>query len=202
MVLLFLLALVSNPGLCFAEQPKEVLQDGIEKALRILEDPVYQNDGQKASQLRELEAVLRQLFDFKEFSRRVLASKNKEFTPKQRSEFSRAFAQFLSNFYLRQVQKRYQNEQVIVLSQKIVSDSKATVNIIIQTKGIEIPVKVWMTNRSRRWKTYNIHIMGISAVKFYRTQIHALLQKKSPEQLIQELKDRVEGQKKLAQRQS
>jgi phospholipid transport system substrate-binding protein len=176
----------------------DVLKDGAEEALQILNDPEYRDDAQKALQRQKLESILKRIFDFKEFSRLVLTSSDQAFSAGQREEFADVFEHFLSNFYIGQLQKRYQDEKVQILSQEMINESKAVVSARVETGGLNVPLKIWMTRRSGIWKFYNVDILGINAVSFYRSQIQLVLQKKTLACLIRELRERVAVQEKLS----
>jgi ABC-type transporter MlaC component len=56
-------------------------------------------------------------------------------------------------------------------------------------------VEIKMLRRGDSWKAYDIAALGISAVRFYRSQFHVVLMKESPDQIIERLKvkiDRIE----------
>jgi len=49
-----------------------------------------------------------------------------------------------------------------------------------------------MLKRNGTWKAYNVVVSGVSAVWNYRTQFEELLLKKSPAQIIELVKSRME----------
>ena len=126
---IFLYLLIAVPSSSYAEQPLEDLRRGIDKGIQILEDPRYEDVSLKKVQQQKLWEATLQIFDFREFSRRVLASHWKKFTPEQRNDFSRTFAEFLGKFYLRRLQARYNGEKVFYVDQKLISKSRALVEI-------------------------------------------------------------------------
>jgi phospholipid transport system substrate-binding protein len=134
---------------------------------------------------------MQQIFDFREFSRRVLASHWKKFTPEQRDEFSQRFAEFLGKFYLSRVQRRYNGEKVFYVSQKLISESRALAEIKVLWKDVEIPVELRMKKSNGTWKVYDLTALGISAVANYRAQFNGILKKQTPEEVIEALKEKV-----------
>ena len=90
------LILLTIPALAQGDQPLDALRKGVEEGLRVLQDPRYKQTDQKGAQQQKLMIVLEQLFDFREFSRRVLASNWKEFTLPERKEFIAVFREYLS----------------------------------------------------------------------------------------------------------
>jgi phospholipid transport system substrate-binding protein len=137
-----------------------------------------------------------QTFDFREFSRRVLASHWKKFTPQQRNEFSRAFAEFLGKFYLARLQTRYNGEKIFYISQKIVSKSRALVEIEVLWKNVEVPVELRMIKKGGTWKVYDLLALGISAVANYRAQFHGILPNNTPDQVIDIVREKISALEK------
>jgi phospholipid transport system substrate-binding protein len=185
-----LLIFFGAPALSFGEQPIEALKRGIDKGIRVLEDPIYHDASRKKKQLQRLWEITREIFDFKEFSRRVLASHWQKFTPQQQNDFIEAFGDFLGKFYLRRLQAIYNGEKVAYLDEEIIGKSKALVEIKVLWLNLEVPVRLRMTKRSGVWKVYDLSALGISAVANYRAQFNWILQKRSPEQVIELLKEK------------
>ncbi len=187
-------------ALADGDQPIDALRKGVEAGLRILKDPELNAPDQKNAQQQKLRIILEQLFDFQEFSRQVLASNWKKFTPAQREAFVRVFTDFLGKFYMSKLQEKYNDESLIYVSQKIKSATRALVNVKIVWKGQEIPIDLQMLKRGGRWKVYDIQLLGISAVKNYRAQFQFVLQKETPAQVIERLKMKTEELEKKDQK--
>jgi phospholipid transport system substrate-binding protein len=187
--LLFLTVIPAPAG---GDQPIEALRKGVEEGLRILKDPEFNNADRKEAQLQKLRLILGQLFDFREFSRRVLAAHWKDFTPSQREAFVRLFAEFLGRFYMGQLQERYTDERLIYVSQEMISASRALVRVKVVWKAKEIPIDLRMIKGKGQWKVYDIQMLGISAVRIYRAQFKSLLRKETPAQVIERLRKKIE----------
>ena len=188
-VCLFILAAI--PSLADGDQPLEALQKGVEEGLRILHDPKFKNAELKDAQ-QQLGIILQQLFDFREFSRRVLASNWKNFTPRQQEEFVSVFTEFLSKFYLGKLQEKYKDETLIYVGQELKTPTRALVNVKVVWRGQKIPVNLRMIKRKGLWKVYDIQVLGISAVRNYRAQFQFILRKETPGQVIERLKIKTE----------
>jgi phospholipid transport system substrate-binding protein len=188
---IFIITLITAPASALGEQPLETLQHGIDKGISVLQDSQYQDDSQKKEQVQKLWEVTREIFDFKEFSRRVLASHWKKFSSRQREEFVELIGELLGKTNLRKLQSRYNGEKVFYIDQKIISKSRALVEIKVLWKNLEIPVKLRMKKNSGKWKVYDLTALGISAVGNYRAQLNQILQKKSPEEVIEIFKEKI-----------
>jgi len=183
-----LLLLTAFPTLAEGNQPIEALQKGVEEGLRILNDPEFSDADRKDAQQQKLRIILEQHFDFREFSRRVLAANWENFTPSQREEFIRIFSEFLGRFYMGKLQEKYKDERLIYVSQEMMSARRALVRIKVAWKGQEIPLDLRMIRRKGLWKVYDIEAVGISAVRNYRAQFNSILSKETPAQVIELLK--------------
>jgi phospholipid transport system substrate-binding protein len=193
LIFLFLLAALEAPALSLDEQPLEALQQGIDASMKILKFPARKDPARKEIELQNLFEITRNIFDFEEFSRRVLASHWKEFTPGQRKEFVDVFSEFLGKFYLSKLQEKYNDEKVICLNQEIITTTRALIYIKVLLRSLEIPVKIRMIKRHETWKVYDLSVFGISAVMNYRAQFEMVLSKESPQQVIDRLKKKIAG---------
>jgi phospholipid transport system substrate-binding protein len=187
-IFIFLMMFICIPSLAHSARPIDVLKGAIDESISILKDPHYRKVAQKDLQHEKLWKIIQRVFDFKEFSKRVLGSNWKKFTPQQRKEFTNVFAKFLSKSYLRKVQERYKEEKFIFLSQDLSTDSKALVKTKIRFRSLEVPVNIRMLRRNGDWKVYDVIVLGVSAAKNYRAQFYVILLKESPAELIKRLK--------------
>ena len=186
----------STPAL--GEQPIEALQRGIDIGISILVDPHYQDPSRKQEQEQKLWEITQEYFDFTEFCRRVLASHWKKFTSPQREEFIQLTSELLGKLNMRKLQTRYNGEKIFYIDQKIISKSKALVEIKVLWKNLEFPVTLRMKKSHGKWKVYDLTAFGVSAVANYRAQIHQLMQKKSPDEMIEIFKEKIrEKEKKI-----
>ncbi|MCP4629949.1 MAG: ABC transporter substrate-binding protein [bacterium] len=190
-VFYFILIAVAIPSFSFALEPLEAVQQNVEKGIRVLEDPQYEDDSRKPEQMQILWEVMQQTYDFEEFSQKVLSSSWYKFSEPQRVEFVKIFSEFLGKFYLGKLQNRYSGQTVNYLGQKMLSDSRALVDIEIIWLNMKVPVTLRMTNRSGKWKVYDLTAVGINAVSNYRAQFKSIINKESPRQIIARLKEKI-----------
>jgi len=188
---LFGLIFMAAPSVLFALEPLEAVQQNVENGIRVLEDPQYQDDSRKQEQQELLWEIMQQTYDFKEFSRKVLASHWYKFSARQRVEFVQVFSEFLGKFYLGKLQDRYNGEKVVFLGQQMISRSKALVEIEVSWKKLKIPLTLRVTNRSGQWKVYDLSALGINAVSNYRAQFKSILSKETPKQIIARIKKKI-----------
>ena len=73
----------------------------------------------------------------------------------------------------------------------------ALVEIKVLWKNLEIPVNLRMKKYRGKWKVYDVSAIGISTVSSYRAQLHQILQKKSPEEVIEIFKEKIREKEKI-----
>jgi phospholipid transport system substrate-binding protein len=187
--LLVILALSKDCNSHSAIQPIAVLQEGIGKVLRILEDPHYKQPTMRPAQKARLAEIADRLFDFREFSKLTLGPFWPRFTRTEQLEFVDAFTAFLKDAYIGIAQDQYTDEQVILLDQRLAERVKAQVNAKVVWKGMEVPIEFRLLQRGTTWKVYDVVFLGISGVRIYRAQFKAFLDTGTPAGLIKRLKE-------------
>ena len=192
--ILLTLALAALPGIASGEQPLDALKRTVDDGLRILKDPQYLAADRKEVQKKKLLEILYRDFDFTEFSRRVLADKWPLFSSVQRIEFIEVFSRFLAEYYLSRLQQYYTGENVGFRGQALTGLGRAIVKAHIIWESREFPVDVRMHFDGGRWKTYDVSVLGISAVQIYRAQFQEIMSTQSPVQVIDLIRRRIEAQ--------
>ena len=190
-LILCFLVLAAGSSMAYGDEPIEALQKGVQEGLQILQGPKFTDQELKEVQQQKLRLILEQLFDFYEFSRRVLASNWENFSPAQRETFVNVFTEFLGKFYMGKLQDKYKDERLIFESQEFKSPSRALVNIRVVWKGQKIPIDLLMIKRKGQWRVYDIQFLGVSAVRNYRAQFNSLLRKETPDQVIERMRQRI-----------
>lgn len=193
-MLIIVLLTIAPMAKAAAEDPMTVLKRPVNEFLKILSDPQYADETKKSEQRDELWAVARTIFDFEEISRRALARSWRDFTPPQQEEFVNVFAKILSNAYISKMQSSYRNDTVEFLDQEIFNKTKALVKTRVVRESIEIPMEYYMFDKDGNWKVYDITVEGVSLIRNYKSQFSKILLRKSPEELIRQLKEKAEKQ--------
>ena len=178
--------------LSYAEQPLDILRNSIDESINILMDSGYEDSSRKDIQRQQLWRILKQIFDFQEFTRLALGRNWYTFTPPQQREFTEYFSEFVNIYYLTRLQDRYNNEEIIFIKQNLMSSTRAVVHVKVLWRNQEVPVDIKMLRRENTWRVYDIVALGISAVRFYRGQFQELLRNESPEQVIERLKAKIQ----------
>ena len=192
----FVLLLIGLPLKAQSAQPLDVLRGHVDQVIGLLKNSRYQEAAKDDLQREKIWEIIRKAFNFEEMAKRAVSKDWRDFTPLQRERFSSAFSEFLGDTYLDKIQKGYRDEKVVYLDQEMLTDSKAQVKTKIIREGGEIPVVYSMQKENDTWKIYDVNIEGVSLVNNYRAQFSNILSKKSPDQLIEMLKKKLEKQEK------
>ena len=197
LILLVALLLLSFGQTATAADPTEVLKAPMDEALALLRDPQYKTDdpAKKAEQREKFWALIEPVFDFKELSKRTLARNWKKFNDAQQKEFAQVFSELMGNIYVDRIQGGYSDE-TIEFGDQILHESRplAVVKTFIVSSRNRIPVDYSLTKQGETWRVYDVKVEGVSLVKNYRSQFKEILSKDSPDQLIEQLKQKVAEQ--------
>jgi len=197
LILLVATLLLSFGQTATAADPTEVLKAPMDDALALLRDPQYKTDdpAKKAEQRAKFWALIEPVFDFKELSKRTLARNWKKFNDAQQTEFAQVFSELMGNIYVDRIQGGYSDE-TIEFGDQIIHESRplAVVKTTIVSSRNRIPVDYSLIQQGETWRVYDVKVEGVSLVKNYRSQFKEILSKDSPDQLIEQLKQKVAEQ--------
>ena len=171
-----------------SESPTEVVRATLTEVLRILADPKLKDPAQSASRRRMLEEVISSRFDYREMSKRTLASQWNRLSEAERAEFVELFKTFLSDRYGSRIDE-YSGEKVEYLGERL-EGQYAEVRTKLVSSKTQFPMDYRLINKSGKWYAYDIVADGISLVKNYRSQFERIIRADSYQQLVKRLRDR------------
>jgi phospholipid transport system substrate-binding protein len=186
---LLILAIVVTAGVARAAEPQAVLKNYIDSFVSVLRDPAYAGEAKKAEQSARLWEVIQGGFDFQGIAIVAVGANWQKFSPAEKDEFTKVFAQLLRTNYLKKIQENYRQQEVRILTQEIYDGKKALVKSSISRPGGDIPVDYRLWLRDGRWQIYDVAVEGVSLVQNYRTQFNELLLKGTPAGLVQRVKE-------------
>ncbi len=189
-ILLILFSVIPVWALTPADGALDFVRTSVDRVLTILRDPACKEESTREVQRQKLRILTEALFDYDEISRRVLGRERKAFTPEQMDEFSDLFTRLLEKIYLNRIEK-YSDEKVIYGKATMLSENKAEVETDVITASKQIPINYRIVYKHGEWRGYDVFIEGVSLVKNYRSQFNKILQKKTPEDLLQQLREKV-----------
>jgi phospholipid transport system substrate-binding protein len=183
-------ALALLPGPVEAGAPTERLRAAAEKAIQILDDPALQAEAQALERQAAVRAVVADLLDFAEISRRALGRHWRPLSEAEREEFVRLFRALLDRTYLPQI-KLYQGERIQFVGESVDGDFAAVQARVLTRRDQEASVIFRLHRPGERWLIYDISVEGISLVANYRAQFNQIIQRSSYEGLVTRIKQKL-----------
>jgi phospholipid transport system substrate-binding protein len=168
----------------------DFVSTSVDKVLNILRDPAFKEESTEEIQRQKLKTVVEALFNYDEISIMTLGRNRKSFTPEQIDEFSDLFTRLLEKIYLDRI-REYSDEKVIYGKTTMLSENKAEVETTVVTASKQILINYRVVFKYGEWRGYDVIIEGVSLVRNYRSQFNKILQKKTPEDLLQQLREKV-----------
>jgi phospholipid transport system substrate-binding protein len=165
-----------------------LLRTHIASLQQVLSDPKLAGD-EHLIQRRKLERdILQQLFDFQEMARRSLGANAHRYNDRL-GEFTPLFIDFLEHAYMGTLEEN--GDAKIQYLREIVVDDTVEINTKTSLKtGREYRVDYRLFLSPAGWRAYDVIVEGISLVGNYRSQFDRVLQKKSFDELLQDLREK------------
>ena len=186
--LLGLLLAFSNVS---ADAPAKQLKQSIDEVFSIIRNPELKESSHKDERRHLLAGVLEKVFHFREISKRALGRKWNKIERVERDEFVDVFKKLLEATYLARIE-REANGKVEFGKERILGKNKLVVETQVITADKEIPIHYNMMLKGDSWWIYDVKIEGVGLIKNYRTQFREILQKKSFQELLEQLKNKTE----------
>jgi len=105
----------------------------------------------------------------------------------QQEEFTDLFVGKLRNVYARQVENF--SGQTIEFEKAEERGGKVHLESYVRSRGDRISILYKLYKASDLWKIYDMEIQGVSIVSSYRAQFVPIIQERSPDALLQELRE-------------
>jgi phospholipid transport system substrate-binding protein len=170
------------------ETPTEAVRMVLTDVFRILDEPSLKAVSKQSERRRLLEEAIARRFEYREMSKRALASHWTPLTDAEREEFVELFKGFLSDRYAGKIEG-YSGERVHYLGERR-EGQFAEVRTKLVSNKVEIPMDYRLVNQHGRWYAYDIIADGVSLVKNYRSQFDKIIGSESYEELTKRLRNR------------
>lgn len=192
-ILFLLMAVCFLAVPAIAATPTASIQTRLDTVIAILQDPAYHNTDAAGAeeQYSKIFSEVKKAFDFKTISLLTTGKNWKRFSESQKTEFAALFAELLGNTYIQQVQENFRDEKVLYDSEDLLGKNKAEVHTHVLMNDKKIPILYKMRKRGDLWRVYDVKIEGISLVQNYRSQFSDFLFKHEPENLIDQIREKV-----------
>jgi phospholipid transport system substrate-binding protein len=178
------------PAVSVAGVATETLEKHVNELVRVLGDKTLEGEQGKMIKENTIRKISDDMFDFIELGKRTLGRNWIEFNADQRKEFVDLYRQLLESVYMGRLLE-YNDEKIVFEKELMLTQDKAEVFSNIVTADKSIPINYRLTLKDGHWKVYDISIEGVSMIKNYRTQFTEILSKKSPEAMLEDLRQKV-----------
>lgn len=167
-----------------SESAHEVVQTTLSEVFAVLDNPKLKESDKR----HRIEDIVANRFDYREMSKRTLASYWNRLSVEDRTEFVDLFRAFLSDRYAGRI-KDYSGEKVEYLNERVEGEY-AEIRTKLVSGKVDYPMDYRLINKDGRWYAYDIVVDGVSLVKNYRTQFEKIIRANSYEELVRRMKDR------------
>ncbi len=187
-------------GAVAGEAPTERIDAYIDKVLQVFQEAdSCTGDCDAKSELRKrLSGLSTEIFDFRIMSMMSLGRHWKKLSGPQQDTFVDLYRQLLETNYFEKIMEhfqkiqKYSKDKVEILDETLFSSRKAEVESVIRHDGKKIPVDYRLVLQDEQWKIYDVLVEGVSLISNYRKQFDEILFEKSPEEMLEALREKVE----------
>ena len=175
-----------------AVSPLDTVKGTVEQVLSVVREGKDKPGRERWERLRRISS---DFFDFDVVGRLALGRARKRFSKDQWEKFRDLFRDLLQDTYIKRIQD-YSDEKIVYDRERMLSRTKAQVDTRVVTGSKEIPITYRLVLRDGEWKGYDVLVEGVSLLKNYRSQFRRILRKKSPDELIEDLRAKVDELRK------
>jgi phospholipid transport system substrate-binding protein len=186
-ILVFLFTLVSAHG-AWAGPPTDQLRDGVDRVLKVLQDPELKGDTRITQRRIAIAKVADEIFDFGDMAKRALGQHWTQRTPAERGEFVRLFTDLVQRAYVSKVDQHAAATKMTFRGETVDNEYAVVQTTVPLSNGSKMPLDYRMHNTRAHWQVYDLSIDGISLVANYRAQFNKVIRTSSYAGLVAKLK--------------
>lgn len=187
---ILLILWLMSPLVTHSAVPVDMLREHVNKILEVLRDPALKGESGRKVKKERIRVISEEMFDFTELSKRSLGQNWDKFNPDQQKEFIKLYKSLLEETYSEKVTS-YTDEKIVIKKEVSLSEKTVEVQTTILTRTSEVPIYYRLMEKNGNWKVYDVVIEGVSLVSNYRTQFREILASKTPEALLEILRNKV-----------
>ncbi len=189
LIVFYLIVLMIPVVPATADSPLSTIRSHVNEVLDVLRSASPQTDAAEAAKKEKLRSIANRMFDFDTLSKWSMGKNWRKLNSEQKKEFVDLYKKILEKVYMDKL-LTYTDEEVLFKKDIMLTDNKAEVYTVIKTSSKEIPINYRVLQKSGKWQVYDVIIEGVSLIKNYRSQFDSILINKSPEELLQMLRDK------------
>jgi phospholipid transport system substrate-binding protein len=187
---ILLILWLMSPLVTHSAVPVDMLREHVNKILEVLRDPALKGESGRKVKKERIRVISEEMFDFTELSKRSLGQNWDKFNPDQQKEFIKLYKSLLEETYSEKVTS-YTDEKIVIKKEVSLSEKTVEVQTTVITKTSEVPIYYRLMEKNGNWKVYDVVIEGVSLVSNYRTQFREILATKTPEAVLEILRNKV-----------
>lgn len=169
-----------------SEDAFRLVRNTVNDVLKILSDRKINETEQRD----KVYNIISERINFQSMSRRILATNWKKTSDKQKHEFQRLFREILLETYWTRI-RRYTDERVEYITGAVDKDNYATVDTIIVTESVEIPISYRMERIDGKWMAYDFLVESLSLVVNFRVEYRNIIKLFGIDGLLEHMKREV-----------
>lgn len=169
------------------DDPAPAVMDTVNQVLAVLRDTTMTEPDKRA----KVYALAEGRIDFEGMSRRILAVDWKSLNDAQRAKFQGLFRQLLLDSYWAQMRK-YKDEKAEYVTAILEGEEEATVDTIIISGNVEIPVTYRMTKTNGKWMAYDILVESLSLTSNYRNEYRNVIKSRGIDGLFERMQAQID----------
>jgi phospholipid transport system substrate-binding protein len=183
-----LICLYSFSAQAAEESPGKIVKQTLDQVLLVLKD----NSLAEEKKRKIVFELVKERINFKDMSRRVLATNWSVATEAQQAEFVSLFQEVLLNTYWLRV-KRYAGERIEYITVSSDKENYATVDTIIvsDNNDVKIPISYRMKRFVEVWFAYDFTVENLSLVQSYRNEYRAVVKNFGIDGLLDQMKQEI-----------
>jgi len=168
--------------------PTEQMRPFIDKVTNVLADPELKKLPKKEQSQRVI-TVVRERFDFREMSKRVLGRHWRSLTDAEKTQFEELFTQLLQYAYVEKIDE-YSGQKVEFTQQRIRGE-RAEVQTLLVEAGRSIPVSYILQLQGDQWMAYDVVVEGVSLIRNYMEQFQQIITQDGYPRLVEQIKSKI-----------
>jgi phospholipid transport system substrate-binding protein len=187
-----------------AGEPLEKIRQTVDDVVAVLSDEALKAPGRAEERRQKIRQAVFQRFGFDEMAQRALAQHWRKRTPEERKEFVAVFSDLLERSYIDKVESYGGGKQNILYTKETIDkDGYASVRSeIVNKRDMNVEVEYRLLQRDGNWAVYDVVIEGVSLVNNYRTQFNKIILESSYENLVKQMKLKLDQQNAVSESQN
>ena len=173
-----------------ADSGVDTVKSRINQVLAVLKDPALKSESAKELKKKRLRAIFDNTFDYAELSRSTLSRYWDKLKPDQQTEFTQLYKALLEKLYMDEILS-YKDQDIVIGKERPLGDNRVEVDTKIISEKLETPINFRLIFKNNQWWCYDFVIENISVVANYRSQFGRILNKESPEKMLEDLRKKV-----------